>query len=116
LKIALNDEESKGQKITLEDEGRTITGKAASKAFVKGYETESNTNMFSASHWTSMVYSPFSHPWVYFFCRFYDACIEYLDNIVDVLSFCNYVLCKLISACFKYSPVCFLVIPSWKLS
>jgi hypothetical protein len=37
LKIALNDEESKGQKITLEDEGRTITGKAASKAFVKGY-------------------------------------------------------------------------------
>ena len=51
-----------------------------------------------------------------FFCRFYDACIEYLDNIVDVLSFCNYVLCKLISACFKYSPVCFLVIPSWKLS
>jgi hypothetical protein len=36
---------AQGQKITLEDEGRTITGKAASKAFVKGYETESNTNI-----------------------------------------------------------------------
>ena len=45
LTKALNDEESKGQKITLEDEGKTITGKAASKAFVKGYETESNTNI-----------------------------------------------------------------------
>ena len=45
LTKALNDEESKGQKITLEDEGKTITGKAASKAVVKGYETESNTNI-----------------------------------------------------------------------
>ena len=42
---ALNDEGSKGQKITLEDEGRTITGKAAANVFAKGYETESNTSI-----------------------------------------------------------------------
>ena len=41
LTKALNDEGSKGQKITLEDQGRTITGKAAAK----GYEKESNTNI-----------------------------------------------------------------------
>ena len=45
LTKALNDEGSKGQNITLEDEGRTITGKAAANAFAKGYETESNTNI-----------------------------------------------------------------------
>ena len=45
LKIALNDEESKGQRNTLEDEGKTITGKAAANAFAKGDETESNTNI-----------------------------------------------------------------------
>ena len=45
LTKALNDEGSKDQQITLEDEGRTITGKAASNAFAKGYETESNTNI-----------------------------------------------------------------------
>jgi hypothetical protein len=38
---ALDDEGSKGQKITLEDEGITITGKAAAN----GYETESNTRI-----------------------------------------------------------------------
>ena len=42
---ALNGEGSKGQKVTLEDEGRTITGKAAANAFTKGYEIESNTNI-----------------------------------------------------------------------
>ena len=42
LTKALNDE---GQKITLEDEGRTITCKAAANAFAKVYETESNTNI-----------------------------------------------------------------------
>ena len=41
----LNDEGSKCQKNTLEDEGRTITGKAAANAFAKGDETESNTNI-----------------------------------------------------------------------
>ena len=40
---ALNYDGSKGQQITLEDDGRTITGKAAANAFPKGYETESNT-------------------------------------------------------------------------
>ena len=45
LTKALNDEGSKGQNITLEDEGRTITGKAAANAFTKGYEIESNTNI-----------------------------------------------------------------------
>jgi hypothetical protein len=40
-----NDEGSKGQKITLQDEGRTITGKAAANALAKGYETENNTNI-----------------------------------------------------------------------
>jgi hypothetical protein len=80
---ALNDEGSKGQKITLEDEGRTITGKAAANVFAKGYETESNTS---------------------------------IPLVRTKLSFCNYVLCKLISACFNFFPVCFLVIPSWKLS
>jgi hypothetical protein len=44
LTKTLNDEGSKSQKITLEDQGRTITGKAAAN----GYE------------------SPFSHLWVYF--------------------------------------------------
>ena len=42
---ALNDEGSKGQKITLEDEGRTITGKVAANTFANGYETESNTSI-----------------------------------------------------------------------
>ena len=32
-------------KATLEDQGRTITGKAAANAFAKGYETESNTSI-----------------------------------------------------------------------
>jgi hypothetical protein len=41
----LNDEGSKCQKNTLEDEGKTITGKAAANAFAKGDETESNTNI-----------------------------------------------------------------------
>ncbi|VDI60877.1 Hypothetical predicted protein [Mytilus galloprovincialis] len=45
LKKALNDEGSKGQKITLEDEGKTITGKAAANTFAKGYEEVSNTNI-----------------------------------------------------------------------
>ena len=44
LTKSLNYDGSKGQKITLLDEGRTITGKAAANAFAKGYETESNTN------------------------------------------------------------------------
>ena len=42
---ALDDEGSKGQKITLEDEGITITGKAAANTFAKGYETESITSI-----------------------------------------------------------------------
>jgi hypothetical protein len=41
LTKTLNDEGSKSQKITLEDQGRTITGKAAAN----GYEKESNTNI-----------------------------------------------------------------------
>lgn len=45
LTKALNDEGSKGQKITLEDEGKTITGKAAANTFAKGYEEVSNTNI-----------------------------------------------------------------------
>jgi hypothetical protein len=45
LTKTLNDEGSKCQKNTLEDEGRTITGKAAANAFAKGDETESNTNI-----------------------------------------------------------------------
>jgi hypothetical protein len=37
---------SKGQKITFkEEEGRTITGKAAANAFAKEYETERNTSI-----------------------------------------------------------------------
>jgi hypothetical protein len=38
-------ENDEGQKITLEDEGRTITCKAATNAFANGYETEINTNI-----------------------------------------------------------------------
>jgi hypothetical protein len=38
-------ENDEGQKITLEDEGRTITCKTATNAFVNGYETEINTNI-----------------------------------------------------------------------
>ncbi|CAG2245306.1 unnamed protein product [Mytilus edulis] len=45
LTKALNDEGSKGQKITLEDEGKTITGKAAANAFAKGNKEVSNTNI-----------------------------------------------------------------------
>ena len=45
LTKALNDEGSKGNKITLEDEGITITGKAAANVFAKGYEAESNINI-----------------------------------------------------------------------
>ncbi|VDI67555.1 Hypothetical predicted protein [Mytilus galloprovincialis] len=45
LTKALNDEGSKGQKITLEVEGKTITGKAAANAFAKGYEEVRNTNI-----------------------------------------------------------------------
>ena len=45
LTKTLNDEGSKCQKNALEDEGRTITGKAAANAFAKGDETESNTNI-----------------------------------------------------------------------
>ncbi|CAC5398866.1 unnamed protein product [Mytilus coruscus] len=45
LTKTLNDEGSKGQKITLEVEGRTFTGKAVANAFAKGYEAESNTNI-----------------------------------------------------------------------
>ena len=45
LTKALNDEGSKGNKITLEDEGITITGNAAANAFAKGYEAERYTNI-----------------------------------------------------------------------
>ena len=38
-------ENDEGQQITLEDEGRTITCKAAANAFANGYETEINTNI-----------------------------------------------------------------------
>ena len=38
-------ENDEGQQITLEDEGRTITCKAATNAFANGYETEINTNI-----------------------------------------------------------------------
>jgi hypothetical protein len=38
-------ENDEGQRITLEDEGRTITCKAAAIAFANGYETEINTNI-----------------------------------------------------------------------
>ena len=38
-------ENDEGQKITLEDEGRTITCKAAANVFANGYETEINTNI-----------------------------------------------------------------------
>ena len=45
LTQALNDERSKGQKITLEEEGKTLTGKRAANTFAKNYAKESDTNI-----------------------------------------------------------------------
>lgn len=45
LTKALNDEGSKGEKITLLVEGQTATGKDAANEFAKGYEAESNTDI-----------------------------------------------------------------------
>lgn len=45
LTKALNDEGSKGEKITLEVEGDATIGKAAANEFAKGYEKESNTDI-----------------------------------------------------------------------
>ena len=41
----LNDEGNKNEKITLEVDGETTTGKAAANEFAKGYENESNTDI-----------------------------------------------------------------------
>jgi len=43
LTKALNDENTKGQKITLEDQGNTLTGRAAANNFSRAYAAESNT-------------------------------------------------------------------------
>lgn len=43
LTKVLNEESTKGEKITLEEEGRTITGRAAANTFVRAYAAESNT-------------------------------------------------------------------------
>ncbi|KAK7113996.1 hypothetical protein V1264_000134 [Littorina saxatilis] len=45
LTRALNEEGNKGQKITLEEEGRTLTGKAAANAFAQAYRGESDTTI-----------------------------------------------------------------------
>jgi adenylyl- and sulfurtransferase ThiI len=45
LTKALNDEGSKGEKITLEVKGETTIGKVAVNEFAKGYEKESNTDI-----------------------------------------------------------------------
>jgi ribonuclease HI len=42
---ALNDEDNKEQKITLEEEGRTLTGKAAANAFAASYRREGDTTI-----------------------------------------------------------------------
>ena len=42
LTKALNDEGSKGQKITLEQEGKNLTGKGAANAFASNYAKESD--------------------------------------------------------------------------
>nr|KAG5700821.1 hypothetical protein BaRGS_024207 [Batillaria attramentaria] len=43
LTRALNDEGTKGQKITLEEDGKTLTGKTAANAFAQAYAQASNT-------------------------------------------------------------------------
>ena len=45
LTKALNDEGTKGQKITLDEDGTTLTGKKAANAFARSYAKESNTNI-----------------------------------------------------------------------
>ena len=45
LTRALNDEGNNGHKITLEEEGETLTGKTAANAFGKAYANESDTNI-----------------------------------------------------------------------
>ena len=45
LTKALNDEGTKGQKITLEEDGRTLTGKTAANIFARAYAAESNTKI-----------------------------------------------------------------------
>ena len=42
LTKALNDEGTKRQKITLEDDGRTLSGKTAATIFARAYAAESN--------------------------------------------------------------------------
>ncbi|PVD19087.1 hypothetical protein C0Q70_21646 [Pomacea canaliculata] len=42
LTKALNDEGNKGQKITLEEDGQTLTDKVAANAFAQAYATESS--------------------------------------------------------------------------
>ena len=45
LTRALNDEGTKGQKITLEEEGKTLTGKTAANVFAQAYAKESDTTI-----------------------------------------------------------------------
>ena len=45
LMKAMNDESTKGQKITLEEEGRTLTGKAAANTFASAYKEASDTSI-----------------------------------------------------------------------
>ena len=45
LTKALNEESTKGQKITLEDGGKILTGRAAANTFARAYATESNTTI-----------------------------------------------------------------------
>ena len=45
LTRALNDEGNKGHKVTLEEEGKTLTGKAAANAFGRAYGKDSATNI-----------------------------------------------------------------------
>ena len=45
LTRALNDEGNREQKITLEKDGKTLTGKTAANAFAKAYAQESNTTI-----------------------------------------------------------------------
>ena len=45
LTRALNDEGTKGHKVTLEEEGKTMTGKVAANAIAKAYSKESDTTI-----------------------------------------------------------------------
>ena len=41
----MNDESTKGQKITREEEGRMLTGKAAANIFARAFKEASDTNI-----------------------------------------------------------------------